>query len=48
LPAITTEAGKPAATGVPSATPSGEDEDRAMESADETVTAPKAVNDDEP
>jgi hypothetical protein len=48
LPAITTEAGKPAASGVPSATPSGEDEDRATESAAETVTAPEAVNDDEP
>jgi transposase len=48
LPAIMTEAGKPAASGVPSATPSGEDEDRAMESAAETVTAPEAVNDDEP
>jgi transposase len=48
LPAITAEAGKPAASGVPSATPSGEDEDRAMESLEETVTAPEAVNDDEP
>jgi hypothetical protein len=48
LPAITTEAGKPAASGVPSATPKGEDGDRAMESAEETVTAPEAVNDDEP
>src|ERR1700756_1754948 len=48
LPAITTEAGKPAASGVPSATPSGEDEDRATESAAETVTAPESVNDDEP
>src|SRR5262252_7764379 len=47
LPAITTEAEKPAASGVPSATPSGEDGD-AMESAEETVTAPEAVNDDEP
>ena len=48
LPAITAEAEKPAASGVPSATLSGEDEDRAMESAQETVTAPEAVNDDEP
>src|ERR1700736_5995936 len=48
LPAITTEAGKPAASGVPSATPSGEDGDRPMESAEETVTASEAVNDDEP
>src|SRR5262252_10128498 len=48
LPAITTEAGKPVASGVPSATPSGEDAARATESAEETVTAPEAVNDDEP
>ena len=47
LPAIATEAGKPAASGVPSAAPSGEDGDRATESAQETVTAPEAVNDDE-
>ena len=43
LPAITTNAGKPAASSVPSATPGGEDGDRAMESAQETVTAPEAV-----
>jgi transposase len=48
LPEIATEAGKPTASGVPSATPSGEDRDRAMESAQETVGAPEAVNDNEP
>jgi hypothetical protein len=47
LPAIATEAGKPAASGVASAAPSGEDGDRATESAQETGTAPEAVNDDE-
>ena len=47
LPAITTEAEKPAASGVPSATPSGVDEAGTMESAEETVTAREAVNDDE-
>ena len=51
LPAIPE---KPAATNVPSATPSGEDRDRATRSAEENtgdrdpVTAPKAANDDEP
>ena len=47
LPAITTEAEKPAASGVPSATPSSVDEAGTMESAEETVTAREAVNDDE-
>lgn len=51
LPAIPE---KPAATNVPSATPSGEDGDRARRSAEENtgdrdpVTAPEAANDDEP
>jgi hypothetical protein len=45
LPAITTKAERPAASGVPSATPSGKDGDRATESA--AVSAPQAVNDDE-
>ena len=54
LAAIPTAAEKPAATGVPSATPSGEDGDRATRSAEENtgdcdpVTAPEAANDDEP
>jgi transposase len=37
LPVITTEARKPGGSGVPSATPSGEDEDRAVESVEEKV-----------
>jgi len=51
LPAIPE---KPAATNVPSSTPSGEDGDRARRSAEENtgdrdpVTAPEAANDDEP
>ncbi len=51
LPAIPE---KPAATNVPSATPSGDDGDRARRSAEENtgdrdpVTAPEAANDDEP
>ena len=54
LPAITTAAEKPVATGVPPATPSGEDGDRATRSAEENtedrdpVTSPEAANDDEP
>jgi hypothetical protein len=54
LPAITTAAQKPAASGVPPATPSSEERDRATRSAEENtrdrdpVTAPEAANDDEP
>jgi transposase len=46
--AITTEAGKPTARDVPSVTPSGEDGDRALETAQETVGTPEAMNDNEP
>jgi len=48
LPAMTTAAEKPRATGVPSDTRGGEDRDSAMKSADETVAAPEAADDDDP
>jgi transposase len=54
LPAIPTAAEKPAATGTPSATPSGGDEDRATKSTAnkagdrDPITAPETANDDEP
>jgi transposase len=54
LPAISTAADKPAATGAPSATPSGGEGDRATQSTEnkadarDPVPAPEATNDDEP
>jgi transposase len=54
LPAIKTDAEKPAESGVPSAASSGEEGDRSTRSVEENaaeldpVTAPEAANDDEP
>ena len=54
LPAIKTDAEKPAESGVPSAASSGEDGDRSTRSVEENaaeldpVSAPEAANDDEP